>query len=113
LWPKNANLFGSKTWSDALSAVSNMNVTEFCGYSDGWHLPTINELTSLVNYSKSGLATWLNNQKFNSVQAYGYWSSTSYAPNTNIAWFVNFNYGYVAASTKITTLYVWPVRRAQ
>ncbi|MBX9598300.1 MAG: DUF1566 domain-containing protein [Burkholderiales bacterium] len=47
----------------------------------------------------------------NNVQANNYWSSTSYAPNTNNAWNVNFNNGNVNANNKNNNNYVWPVRR--
>ncbi len=120
IWSKNGNLFGAMVWESASSVVKNMNGTDtkataykLCGYSD-WRLPTKNELKSLVNYGdKISPSNWLNYQGFYNVRANTYWSSTSYATNTDVAWHVNFAHGYVGADNKDYTGYVWPVRRAK
>jgi len=39
-----------------------------------------------------------------------YWSSTTYANNTDNAWNVNLNDGNVNNNDKTNTNYVWPVR---
>ncbi len=44
------------------------------------------------------------------VQSNNYWSSTTYAANTNNAWNVNLNDGNVNANDKTNTNSVWPVR---
>jgi hypothetical protein len=122
MWPKNANLFATlKSWNDALSVVAKMNTTsdaigyELCGHND-WHLPTVNELASLVNYSQASSANWLNKQGFSNVQQDSfYWSSTTRAPlHGNMAWCVYFgDGGYLGSIGKdeYYELWVWPVRR--
>ncbi|AUR52607.1 DUF1566 domain-containing protein [Aquella oligotrophica] len=102
------------SWANATIAISNMNSAfiKLCGYSD-WRLPNKVELKSLVNYGNSNPANWLIVQGFSSVQADNYWSSSSYAPNTNFAWYVYFNDGYVGADDKTGNGYVWPVRAGQ
>ena len=44
------------------------------------------------------------------VQSNNYWSSTTYADNTDNAWNVNLNDGNVNNDSKTNTNYVWPVR---
>jgi len=69
--------FGSMLWEDAITKLP-----------ENWRLPTIEELLSIIDYSKHGPATELPD-----IVPSGYWSSTTYASNTGYAWLVNFNYG--------------------
>jgi len=53
IWLKNANCFGAKNWTAALSDANNLS-NGTCGLTDGssagdWRLPNRVELTSLVN----------------------------------------------------------------
>lgn len=120
MWAKDANLFGEKTYSDALSVVTEMNNNSsatgynLCGFKN-WRLPNLTELKSLVNYSQINQALWLNNspQPFTNVQARLYWSSTISAPSSPYAWYVNFEDGHVDAIVTYYDNYVWPVRRVK
>jgi hypothetical protein len=107
---------GSYTYP-AQAAVDAYNANVTCGHND-WYLPTINDLSSLLNDGfidgvNNYQSEWLNSQGFSNVQANNYWSSSTYASDTNGAWVVHFNYGNVAARLKNTNGFVWPVRLAQ
>jgi hypothetical protein len=114
MWAKNANLpNGALTWQDALDYVAGMNAGTYpnFGYTD-WRLPNRRELRSLADYAQYNMALPDPNP-FTNVQV-GYWSSTSFAPNTGQAWIVVMLYGVVGGDCdKTQSLFVWPVRAGQ
>jgi hypothetical protein len=117
IWLKNANCFGSRTWSEALADCNALESGSF-GLTDGsvagdWRLPDIVELESLVNAQAANPASWLNTQGFTSVQSSIYWSASTYAYYTDYAWFVGMGYGSVSSDGKSNGYYVWPVRGGQ
>jgi hypothetical protein len=113
------------TWQGSLDYVACLNTNNYLNHND-WRLPNVNELESLVHagynevictapstYCATNTA-WLNTQGFSNVQAYDYWSSTTYAGNTSSAWLVNMVGGYVSRDGgKSNSVYVWPVRGGQ
>ena len=60
----------------------------------GWRLPRIEELTTLVDTSQSNPALPSGNPFINAKSS-GYWSSSTNASDSNFAWGVSFDYGYV------------------
>lgn len=70
LWTKEYLSYSgiSLTWKMALDHCANLN---YAGYSD-WRLPNINELNTLIDYSKHDPAS-----SFPGVPSYFFWSSTS------------------------------------
>ena len=114
IWSKDANPAGStKTWQQALDYIKTLNSQNYQGHSE-WRLPNINELQSLVNQGQLSPVTWLNGQGFSNVQASGYyWSGSTNANSTNVAWVVDD--GYVGGSGKASYSpgYVWPVHSGQ
>jgi hypothetical protein len=114
IWLKNANCFGTRTWTQALSDANNL-ASGSCGLTDGssagnWRLPNVNELRSLINhYGQANISTWLNGQGFINVQDWFYWSSTTVAYNLYNARNVNYG-GELLESLKVNYYYVWPVR---
>ncbi len=116
IWLKNANCLGLQ-WTGALKEIGSLTNGQ-CGLTDGstigqWRLPNVKELESLLNPGRLNMAVWLNTQGFSGVQAGHYWSSTTYAPSTRDAWYVNMADGHVLWSHKTNEYYVWPVRSGQ
>ena len=129
IWLKNANAFGTRAWTNALTDCAALNSGEQ-GLTDGsaegdWRLPSWNELHSLVDWKYSdptlgnteGTAKWTAGQPFTGVQSAVYWSGTTFknslSSSTNNAWYVNFSSGNELNATKTTASYVWPVRGGQ
>lgn len=50
---------------------------------------------------------------FTGVQSGNYWTSTTYAEYTSIAWIVYLYYGYLNNDGKTYSYGVWPVRGGQ
>ncbi len=129
VWLKDANcttIFGP-TYT---YAVANIVASAFkdgdCGLTDNsvpgdWRLPTRAEWEALLDSSCAtapkivgngpsstgcySAAAWATN-----LQSNNYWSSTSISFAAEGAWYVNLFTGSVEASTKATSLYLWPVR---
>ena len=75
-------------------------------YND-WRLPTIKELLTLVDYSKCNPAST------SYITSNCYWSSTTDASDTSLAWSVSFNDGYTNYYDKTYALYVLCVRDSE
>ena len=72
---------------------------------DGWRLPTIEELISIVDYNTHSPAC-----KIDSCRSSFYWSGSPYTPNSLNAWIVDFYNGYVDGYGKDNHYYVRCVR---
>ncbi|MEO5376690.1 MAG: DUF1566 domain-containing protein [Magnetococcus sp. DMHC-6] len=113
IWLKNANCFSSQSWTNALSSANGL-ASGSCGLTDGsvvgdWRLPTVNELLSFTDDGRSYPPLPLGHP-FSSVQTDLYWSSTTFAGGTSLAWIVYLGNGFVNFIDKSYTYYVWPVR---
>jgi len=86
-------------WNFAMNAVS--------GKGDGWRIPTIQELETLLDRSKYS-PTMREDIPFRDNS--DYWSSTSYAGNTEYAWTIRFNSGSVHYENKANNHFVRCVR---
>jgi hypothetical protein len=119
MWTKDANAQGpaacapgvAKAWQAALDYAACLNTNKYLGYAD-WRVPSIRELGGLVDTSRSNPALPAGHP-FTSVQSNYYWSSTSYANDTNGAWYVSMDYGTVDYYHKNGSYSVWPVRSGQ
>lgn len=112
------------TWQEALEAVQTANQNELLGFSD-WRLPSIVELTTLVERACTGPA--INESLFpNTVPGQApspatgrsfvsawYWSSSPVAYDTYGAWAVDFYDGYTEGGNKINYDHVRLVRGGQ
>ena len=116
IWLKNANCFGIRTWATALNDANTL-ASGSCGLTDsssagGWRLPNVNELHSLIDLTQSNPAL-PSGHHFAGVQSNYYWSSTTDASYTALAWDVDLYDGYVDNFYKDGYFYVWPVRGGQ
>ena len=74
-----------RTWREAMDYASSL--------SNGWRLPTIKELISIVDFNTCNPACKIKN-----LRSSYYWSSSPYVYDSSRAWDVDFYYGYVSPS---------------
>ena len=103
-------------WSQAQSTfITALNAENsgsgYCGHSD-WRLPTIKELSVIVDSGRSS-RPFINTTYFPQAQSSNYWSSTTYAHYTYLAWLVGFGDGGVGGGYKSGNYYVRAVRSGQ
>jgi hypothetical protein len=84
------------TWYNAQDVfIPTLNSQNFGGHSD-WHLPTVKELSGLLDVSIPSPGPTISVDYFpNTAQNAYYWSSTAYADIPNCAWVVDFFDCYV------------------
>jgi uncharacterized protein DUF1566 len=105
-WAKDANLDGDKNWKDAINYCHTLVI----GNRKGWRLPTVEELSTLLDMSISSNFK-VPSGIFDNIQSNRYyWSSTECVGDSALAWNVSMNYGLINRSLKPSTLWVWPVR---
>jgi len=109
--PVDAGMDFTYNWEGALYACKSLIGASgtYAGYSD-WRLPNIRELMSIADY---GITTPpnINGKYFLNTQAANYWSSTTYVPIPDNAWFVAFSDGVVNFVNKtLSSHYVRCVR---
>jgi hypothetical protein len=111
---------GMVKWQHALDFVKGINDGTYSncggGYTD-WRLPNRKELRSLYNYDEPITvndipnSAWLENEGFSNVLPDNYWTSTTIAAYTDMAWRITLSDKEVADSLKETSYhYAWPVR---
>lgn len=93
---------------DTEKLVAAVNYTGWCGHKD-WRLPTVNELNSIVNYGAS-LPAISKNYFPDLIMPAGFWTASPYSANSNFAWIVIFDDGYVGSCVKSWAYYVRLVR---
>ena len=105
IWQQETIPNNTMSWRQALSYCERLNLG---GHTD-WRLPTIKELISLVDYRRHNPA--IDTAYFlTAVVSSLYWSSTTYASDTLLAWSVYFYNGHDYMNYKNVSLYVRAVR---
>jgi hypothetical protein len=99
------------TWLNAQLHCNTLNV----GNRQGWRLPTIQELASLVDPTQFNPALPAGHPFSNVQQSSFYWSATTFAPDASIAWIVSTASGSVSQNFKSRSgsSFVWCVRGGQ
>ena len=106
VWEKSPQT-ATATWNGARFTCINKNV----GGQKGWRLPSIPDLTSLIDPSVAPPGPTLpSNHPFKNVQSAGYWSATTSAEDSSDAWFVYFGIGFVDNDSKTFSGHAWCVR---
>ena len=96
----------TKTWDESQGYCSNLTLGGF----DDWSVPSIHELKTLTDFSKFNPAI---NEIFVNITSNRYWSSTTYANDTDAAWVVYFYSGHTNNNYKTYSHYVRCVRGGQ
>ncbi|MGD9972819.1 MAG: DUF1566 domain-containing protein [Desulfatirhabdiaceae bacterium] len=92
---------------DWKSALNHCDTLSLAGHDD-WRMPTIKELDTIADLSRSSPA--INTYYFSDTAKAKYWSATTRAEKTSEAWVIDFTYGDDANTAKTTKLYVRAVR---
>lgn len=96
------------SWEQATKTyVKKLNQLKFGGYQD-WRLPTVKELTSLINRSQSNPAT--DTEYFPHTVPSFYWAGTTMPYMEDYSWIVDFATGYVFSYCQPNKYHVRAVR---
>ena len=101
-WTRNANIDGTKDWTNAISYGSNLT---YATYSD-WRCP---DSVDWILFAENGLPA---GHPFTNVQASYYWTSDENAFEP-LAWgdmYYPISGGFPAPGLKVDLYYVWPCR---
>ena len=120
VWLKNLNCFGIQDWRRAVMAAQKLEAGD-CGpnpdlvLSDGscagdWRLPTMQELCTLIDFSKRDPAMPTGHLFLDAPAGY-HWSATTLDSHPELAWIVYFESGTTCyESIKNRSGYILPVR---
>lgn len=86
---------------DTEKFVADVNAAGLCGAKD-WRMPTIDELQSIVDYSRFNPA--IDTAWFPNTTSSWMWSSSPHAYYTSRAWNLNVYYGYVGSNDRHSNL---------
>ena len=100
----------SGSGTDTEDFIAALNAAGFGGYSD-WRLPTSKELRGIVDYGRFNPS--IDTAYFPQTVASCYWSSTPYANGIDVAWCMNFLYGFGSHGDKSLDNCVRAVRGEQ
>jgi pimeloyl-ACP methyl ester carboxylesterase len=95
---------------DTYKYVADVNSQGLCGARD-WRLASVDEFLSIVSNDRTGPA--IDAGYFPNTVSSWFWSSSPYADNSDGAWAVDFDNGYVYSGSKGNARYVRLVRAGQ
>lgn len=84
-------------FEQAIASAEIANSQKHLGF-DGWRVPTIAELLSIVDFGEHGPA--IDSKLFPGCQGGRYWSSTVFANHQAYTWYVDFSDGAALAVVK-------------
>jgi hypothetical protein len=113
IWMKNAGSFRISNWGNAVQSCSTLASGSYGlwdgSYAGDWRLPNIRELYSLIDFGHYNYALPDGHQFINVMATY--WSSTTYAGNSNYAIYLNLINGFISNAGRTgSSLYVLCVR---
>ncbi len=110
MWTKNAVLFTSRNWSNAITACESLELGACdCNTCDDYRLPNRKELASLIDLSNYTPAL-PSGHPFTNFPDDWYWSSTTETSNSSYAWYVSIYDGSMGRQLKSSYNFVWCVR---
>lgn len=109
-WVTQAN-YDAGNYDDTSGDTATTYCSDLSLDDGGWRLPTIEELETLRDLGRYNPA--VTEGVFQHISSDYYWSSTTNANYTSLAWFVVFNYGYSNYYSKGSSNYVRCVRGGQ
>lgn len=89
--------WGDGRSGDASEYVAAVNGTALCGHTD-WRLPTLGELETLVDLGEHAPGPTIRQDWFVNMMINYYWSSSPFVGSGDLAWYVDFNTGYVLSN---------------
>ena len=107
IWMRNGGYLGTGiNWVDAVQLCRN-DIT--VGNIKGWRLPTIEEISSLIDANNTAPSLPLGHPFVNVCTTWYYWSNTTYEGNSTQVWYISFNDSTTAARDKSDELLLWAV----
>jgi hypothetical protein len=92
--------------SDTNDYIRTLNSQIYGGFTD-WRVPNVYELATLLNMND---ANGIQSKFFPNTMQGGYWTSTTYAGNSQKAWHISFVTGKNAYDDKSKSMYIRAVR---
>lgn len=109
MWSRSGNLLSAQNWLDTNTSCRDVILGGRCG----WRIPSIEELSSLVDPSRTDPAL-TDGHPFVDVQfgdgVPAYWTRTNSENGSGAAWFVNMGAGRAGLGNKTISRFAWPVR---